>query len=244
MIFLFLYLIDNIDDNKIVGIKKGDNMSKRNQVEKYIIDSINKIDKENAEEYKRIFSKMSDSDFDKYMIALRDNETNIFVILPNLIKNLKNSRLFKLADEFKVILFDNLKFEDKYLKRTYYSNKKYLILSLPVRRVKQYLFGKIGIPESDKMISKLSGQVMQEDKGCKLSFIESQMLANKNLNESVIELLKVRGGDLNSYYKFKQEILDTGRANLSSLDLKESKPKSVIVAEAMFKAMHIDFNFV
>lgn len=219
-------------------------MKNRAKVEKYIIEAISKIDKDNSERYKERFKKMTNADFEKYMIALKNKETNLFVILPNMKKNLTNQKLFKIAKAFKVTLFDYIKFEDKNLDRSYYSNKKYLILDLPVRRVKQYLFDKIGIPESDKKISKLSGQVVQSDKGCKLSFIETQMLANKNMNDSVIELLKVRGGDLNAYYQFKNEILNSGEVNLSSLDLTESKPKAVIVSEVILKAMHLDFSFI
>jgi len=218
-------------------------MNNRIKVEKYLFDSITKIDPDNGKEYKKKFSSMTDKDFDNYMKALKNNDTNLFIILPNMKKNIKNNRLFKLAKDFGVKLFDYVKFKDECSKRSYYTNKKYLILKLPIRRVKQYLFGKIGIPESDKTISKLTGQVMQEDKGCKLSLIETQMLANKNLEKSVIELLKVRGGDLNAYYKYKQEILNSGSVNLGSLDLAESKPRSVVIAEVIFKAMHIDFNF-
>lgn len=219
-------------------------MAARANVEKYIIDSISKIDKDNAERYKERFKLMSDKDFDKFMIALKNKETNLFLIMPNMKKNIKNRTLFKLAKDFGVKLFDKIKFEDDYLDRSYYTNKEYLILSLPVRRVKQYLFGKIGIPESDKKISKLSGQVIQEDKGCKLSFIEMQMLANKNLDDSIVEISKIRGGDLKTYYEFKQEILSQGNSNIGSLDLGVSKPKAAIVSEVFMKAMHIDMNFV
>ena len=219
-------------------------MKNRKQVEKYIIDSISKIDKDNADRYKERFKEMTDSQFDKFMVVLKDGDTNLFVILPNMKKPITNNRLFSIADQFKVNLFDQIKFVDDSIGRSYFSPKKYLILELPVRRVKQYLFGKIGLPESDKRVSKLSGQVMQEDKGCKLSLIETQLLANKNLDSSVVEILKIRGGDLSAYYESKQHILNSGSLDLSMVDMEKTVPKSAVVAEGFLKAMHIDVDFV
>jgi len=84
---------------------------------------------------------------------------------------------------------------------------------------------------------------MKPDKGAKISLIETQILANKNLETSVLELLKIRGGDLDAYYQYKNKIEETGRTSVNEID-DNSVPKSVIVNQEFLYGAHLDFNFV
>lgn len=217
---------------------------KRKKVQDYIIKSLEKIDQDNAKFFKEKFNQMSDQEFDKFMNALKNQDTNIFVYLPNMKKSITNNKVFELAKEFNVIYKDKIKFKDNNTGRHYYSNHEYIILELPVRRVIQYVMGKIGLPESDRRISKLTGQVIKPDKGSKISLIEAQFIAYKNLEASFVELVKFRGGDIHGYQQYKQQILNSGTVYLSSLDQDTSRPRSVKTLDAYFKAMHIDMNFV
>ena len=180
----------------------------RKACQEYIINSINMIDKDNGKRYKDFFSKLSDKDFDKYIKAIENKESAIMLYKPNLYKSFTNKKLFTLAKRFKIILFDKLRFRNFFTGKYFYSNYKFLILRLPIRRVKQYLFDKISLPESDQHVSKLSGQVMKPDKGSKISLIETYMLSNRKLEKSILEFIKVRGGDLEAYNKFKNQILE------------------------------------
>lgn len=215
---------------------------KRKLVENYIINSISKIDKDNAKRYERFFKSLSDEQFDKFMKALKSKKTQLRIYMPNFKKNITNNEVIKIAKEFKVQLHDHVRLKNRISNTYYYTKHKLLILKLPVRRLKQYLFNKIRLPESDRRISKLSGQVMKPDKGSKISLAELYILASKGFEKSIIELIKVRGGDLEAYNKLKHKILDSGNVMLNELDLDKSKPKSVVVLDGFLKAIHIDIN--
>ena len=190
-----------------------------------------------------MFDKMSDKDFDKYMKFLKEGKTQIHIYTSNFSVKIDQNTLFELLDKNNIIYEDSIEFQDKTIDRKYTGVKKVIVLDIPVRRVKQYLLGKISIPESDTRIHAFSGQVMKPDKGAKISLIETQILANKNLETSVLELLKIRGGDLDAYYQYKNKIEETGRTSVNEID-DNSVPKSVIVNQEFLYGAHLDFNFV
>jgi hypothetical protein len=215
---------------------------KRQLTERYIINAISRIDKDNAKRYETFFKSLSDAQFDNFMKALKSNQIQLRIYFPNVKKNIKNQTIFDLAKYFKIPLYDYIRLKNRISNTYYYSKHPLLILKLPVRRVKQFLFNKIRIPESDKHISKLSGQVMKPDKGSKISLIETYLLASKGLEKSIVELIKVRGGDLKNYHQLKSKILETGEVSLQDLELDKSKPKSVTVLDGYLKAIHLNIN--
>ena len=224
----------------------------RKKTQEYILKHIKMIDSiieyddgnknKNYQYYKKIFNEMSDEQFNKYMLALRKKKSNLHIYLPNMKAKILNHDIINLAKKLKIVIFDYIKFKNPITNLFYTSNHKYLIMILPVRRLKQFLLEKIGLPESDKHISKLSGQVQKPDKGSKISLIELYMLMNRNLEKTAIEFIKVRGGDVKAYQEFKSKILNDKTVSLDSLDLKDSKPKSVKVIDAYFKGIHIDLG--
>jgi hypothetical protein len=216
-------------------------MNNRKAAQEYLIKSITKIDKDNGNKYKDIFNKMTDKQFDDYMLALKNGESNVFIIMPNLEKNLTNDEIVKLAEDLDVKLYERIKYINDETGQEYFKERKYLILRLPVRRMKQYLLKKLQVPTSDKRVNKITGQLMADDKAAKLSFMETGFLATRGLSTSLLELLKLRGGDLTNYHQFKKNI-ELGDNSLNSLDMKESHPKIVKVLESIFRAMHLDVN--
>lgn len=214
-------------------------MAKRQAVEKYIIASIGKIDMDNANRYKKLFKSMSDKKFELFINSLKTQKTNLHVYLPNMIKNISNTDLYNLAEGFGISTFERIQFQDNNTGATYYSNHKYHILKLPVRRVKQYLKHKIALPKGDSHISRLSGQVIKPDRGARITLIETYLLVSRGLEDSILEFIKVRGGDLQAYQEFKNKLLSTGSVYLSELD-SGSQPRSVLVADSLLKGIHID----
>lgn len=220
------------------------NAAKRKKVENFIINNIKKIDpNENVKFYKDFFSSLSDKKFDEFMIALKNNETQLFIQLPNLKKSITNEKILEIADDIGVDSFKKIRFKDNSTKRKFLTPFKFLILEIPIRRVIQYLFHKISIPESDKKTDVMTGQVIKPDKGAKLSLIETQILLNKGLKKSIIELLKYRGGDVNSYQEFKNKIDTNGSIKLDEIE-SESLPRSEIIVDILFKCIHIGSNLI
>jgi len=217
---------------------------KRKKVEKFIIDSIKKIDpNENTKFYKDFFASLSDKKFDEFMNALKDNKEQLFIQLPNLKKSITNDKILEIAEDIGVEIFKKLKFKDNFTNRKFTTPYKFLILEIPARRVIQYLLHKISIPESDKKIDVMTGQVIKPDKGAKLSLIETQILLNKGLKKSIIELLKYRGGDVNSYQELKNRIDDKGKVNLDEIE-SDSLPRSEVTLDVLLKCIHINSNLI
>ena len=70
------------------------------------------------------------------------------------------------------------------------------MLKLPARRAAQMVSKKISIPSDNKSIDLLTGQVTGKSKGSKITNPELQVLLGLGLKDSVIELMKMRGGDV------------------------------------------------
>jgi len=220
-------------------------MKNRKKAEEYIINQISKIDPdENVKMYKEFFKSLDDKQFDEFMIALRDGKEQLSVQLPNLVKSITNDKILKIAEDIGVELFESIRFKDTSTDgREFVTEYKYLILEIPVRRVIQYLFHKISLPESDKKIDVMSGQVIKPDKGAKLSLIEAQILLNKGLDKSIVELMKFRGGDVSGYQKFKNQLETLGSVKMSDI-ASDTYPRSEIILDVFFKCMHIDNNLI
>ena len=109
-------------------------MKNRKVTQEFIIKSIDKIDKDNGKRYRDVFKKMTDKQFDDYMLSLKNNETNVFVYIPNLQKNLTNKEIVEFAKYFNVELYDYIKEINPETGQVYYKNQKYLILRLPEQK--------------------------------------------------------------------------------------------------------------
>jgi len=217
--------------------------AKRKKVEAYLFKVLDDIDSTgaNSKLYRTMFKKMSDTKFDQLMKKIRDGETRLFIMLPNMKNDLTMNDIVELAKKYAVDLYERVYLSDSQTGREYLTNKTYLILNLPVRRVKQYLFNKISLPESDSNVNLLTGQVINEDKGAKITDVETKILANKGLDTTLVELLKMRGGDTSLYQEAKRQIEETGDVSWEDLDI-NSMTKSVVIAGMFLEALMLEHN--
>ena len=217
--------------------------AKRKKVEDLIYSIMDKLDPSgfNTQRRKEEFSKMSDKEFHHYMELLRDNKTKIPIEAPNMKVVLKQRNLIKAAESLGIELFERVKIWDPSTQRYYLTPFKYMIVELPIRRVKQYLMSKISVPESDKVVNPLSGQVTKPDKGSAISNVEAQTYDSKNLLKNLDELWTVRGGNLEAYGAFKASLENTGSCRLSELDF-TTGVRSVVMGQVLLESMHLENN--
>ena len=183
---------------------------------------------------------MSDKEFDNYMNDLKDKRTKLMLFTPNMKVVLKMKNIIETSK--KTIIFDRIWMVDPVTKQKYLTNYKYLILRLPIRRTRQFLMHKLSVAESDKRIDSLTGQVVKPDAASSISFVEAQLLyARGGLEDVLVEFMKVRGGDIHAYAKFKQQLEENGSAYLSSLD-DNTRVRSAIVMSTILKSMLLDNN--
>lgn len=218
--------------------------SRRQRVEQYIIEMMQNFDAfggVNVSHWKQFFSSLSDDDFDNFMQALRDKKTRLNVVLPNASSTITVNAVVDLAKKYDVNLFSRVYLHDMHTGRKYLTKYPMMILKLPVRRLSQYLFHKISLPDGDRHINPVTGQVIPPDKGAALSSIETQILASKGLEVSILELIKIRSGDMNSYNALKFNIEENGSATMADLPL-QGRPRSTITVGRLLNGMMISSN--
>lgn len=195
----------------------------------------------NTDYYKRFFGRMPDSLFDEWVRMVNRGQTRFYVYVENLKTALQVPDILKAADLMDFEFFEHIKMWDPIGRRYYETPYKYLILKLPVRRLKQYLMDKISIPESDRTINPLSGQVTRPDKGAAISLVEAQTLDSKGLHKCFTELMTVRGGNIDAYAAYKSSLEETGSVDIKSLNM-GSGVRSTMVAHIFLNAMHLENN--
>lgn len=216
---------------------------KRKKVQDRILSVVKKADPSgnNVKRYEELFDRLDDKQFDHWMQELRENRNNrkLTLFAPNLKNPLKVDNLLKAADALALNLFQRIRMYDPISKRFYLTPKTYLILDLPVRRLKQSLEDKMSIPTSDRRVSQLTGQVIKPDASSSVSMVEQQIMSSKGLVRVPTELANIRGGNIEGYAAFVSSIEETGQGNISEID-PSTRPRSADTVHSLFEAMHLE----
>lgn len=221
----------------------ADIKKKRAKIEEIIISRMKTLDPsgDNAKRYKDMFASMSDAKFAEYMQLIKDGKEQVNLVMPNISKPMHISHLLKAAREAGVKIGHRLWLTDRVSGRKYLTNEEYLVLTLPVRRAQQEWDKKLSVPSRDKTIDSMTGQVMREDDACSLSAPEIQSLGVRGLPVTLMELIKVRGGDVTAYGDFKRQMQETGHAQLSVLDPR-TRVRSADIGKVWLRGMMLDSN--
>lgn len=217
--------------------------SKRAKIEARVYQIMSDLDpsNDNTERWKAFFKSMSDQKFAEFVELIRKKEYQMNIIMPNMKKPLRIPNLLKAAKDLGIKLSHRLWLTDKVTGRKYLTNEEYLVLTLPIRRAQQEWDKKLSVPSRDKSIDSLTGQVMGDDAASALSAPEIQALGVRGLKKTMIELLRVRGGDVTAYGDFKRQMQENGRATLESLD-PSTRVRSADIAKVFLRGMMLDSN--
>jgi hypothetical protein len=217
-------------------------MTNRAKAQAFIISYIEKVTEgtENGAIYKKIFATMSDKDFDTFMSDLESGKKMLTVITPNFSKNgISIERNLKIAEELGHKFFQRLWIEGKDETPTYLTPNEYLVVDLPVRRASQLLTKKISVPKHNRVIDSLTGQPTGESKGAKISYPELQVCAAMGLENSMVELMKYRGGDARGHAALNGLISKYGTASQSTLANYASGVESTQTIKTFLLAAHL-----
>lgn len=218
---------------------------KRKQIQDKILKTMKLIEPgmTNHNRYQEMFDNMNDKQFDTFMKDLKEGKIKLTLFAPNMKVFIQQEDLLKAADDLGLELFERLRFKDKATGKYFLTPNKYLIAKLPVRRTRQFLMHKLSVAENDKKLDALTGQVTANDKASSLSYPEAQLMYARGLDKSIIEFMKVRGGDIHAFATFKQQLEESGEATLGSLD-PNTLPRSAVVMSSILKSMYFDNNLV
>lgn len=198
---------------------------------------------DSVKETERMMGNLTDVEFDKYMVALRDGTDYLQYLMPTMgTVNLSSSKNIKVAKKLNIKLFHRLWLTDASTGDTYLTPKEYLVIDIPFRRQQQHLKKKISIPNSNKRVDELTGQVTGSSKGSSLSASEMQILYSQGMNESIRELFKFRGGDETAHRNLMRNIINNNDPSMNNADDGVSRPKSTETIGILLRAAHIDNN--
>lgn len=229
-------------------------MASRQEVTAFIVKSIAGIipgDNYNAELTKKRLDAMSDTEFDQYIRSLAKPTTEEEIatqeILPFYAPNMKNPRvtmenLMKLADEIGHPFFEQLWLTDPQTNKVFLTPQKYLVADMIVRRQAQMLTKKSSIPENARHVDEMSGQVTGKSKGSKISFPELQAQLAQGLENTLIEEIKVRGGDRSAQVEFDRQLIENGEASITDVVEPGQVSKSTSNVAILLRGMMIDTN--
>ena len=215
---------------------------KRKKVQDYILQHMDAMDKsgENSKRYREMFESMSDQEFHDWMVDIRKGDEVLTFYAPNVKFNTKIEDLIAEAHAVGVKLFTRLKLWDEPTQSYYITPYEYLMLTLPVRRLSQFVDHKLSVAEGDSRIDLLSGQVTKPDKGSAHSQTEAQALFARGLDKTNLELIKYRGGDTVAFAEYKRELEETGRTSINKNT--GSIARSAVVLDQFLAGMHIESN--
>jgi hypothetical protein len=223
-------------------------MGKRKETEKFIIDWIYKItqSKKNVQLYENMFKDMNNDQFEKFINKLENGELVLQVIIPldGFDGKVDLKRNYKLAKELGFEFFEHILMgpidngpDGKIPK--YKTPNKYMVIDLPFRRTKQTLEKGLAVAESTREIDMLTGQVRNDDKVSSISFPELQVLVGMGLKDSLIELMRDRGGDLTSKTIMLNSLSKYGRISRKIVDLYAEGALSTKSLKNYLTGMHL-----
>ena len=214
----------------------------RKKAEKVLLSLIEDIEggKVNRGLYERLFASMSDIEFDSFVEQVESGETIISLIAPNAGDfTLDVERSMNVGEKLGVKFFQKLILTDPMTGEVSKTPLEYLVVHLPVRRQNQHLIKKQSIPKSGKVIDHLSGQVTGESKGGRVSLPELLVMESKGLDDNLMELIKIRGGDDKAYRGMLEQIENTGSFSIEPLLALNSKPTSTETLKSFLLACHL-----
>lgn len=216
-------------------------MSRKN-AQDYILKYIDKLmpNSENRAIYETLFSNMDDEDFAQFMDDLETGKKTLSIIAPNFGKeSLSTERNLAIAKEIGHEFFQRIWIEGDDEVPTYLTPIPYLVIDLPLRRQAQLLVKKISIPEDNKSVDDFTGQPTGKSKGARVSYPEVQVLAAMGLDNSLVELLKYRGGDVKGFDAMNDAISKQGGVSMKAIEKFTSGVESTRILKSYLTAMHI-----
>jgi hypothetical protein len=194
----------------------------------------------NKKIYEDRLAKMSDKDFEAFIGRLESEEEVLSLIAPNLDDfKLTVANNLKVAERIGHNFFERLWLTDHITGKTYLTPVPYLVIDLPLRRQQQMLVKKISIPEDNKHVDELSGQPTGPSKGARISFPELQVLFAQNMDKSLTELIKLRGGDEKAFRAMNAKVIETGGVSVDQIASAGTKVKSTQTLGTLLRAMHL-----
>lgn len=217
-------------------------LGNRKAAEAVILEWVHRLmpDGANKKMYEESFAALSDEEFDELMQKLKNGAT-LPIVMPNYSKttrmDIKNA--FKVCKALKIEVFQRIRIPATEFSREYLTPRKYPVFILPFRRAAQLLVKKISIPADNNSVDFMTGQVTGKSKGASLSLPELRFLSAMNLQHSVVELEKYRGGDEGGFRAMSYSLHRMGRVSMKEIEVHTTGVRSTWTLKQFLNAAHL-----
>jgi hypothetical protein len=216
--------------------------SRRKQTQDFILSAIKAVTQSafNVQRYQTFFDKLSDKEFDAWMKDLKSEEKFLTIMAANFSDTkLSVENNLNVAKKLNVKFFQQLYIGAQGDVPGYLTPVEYLVVDLPLRRASQMLIKKISVADHSRSVDILTGQVAGDSKTSKISYPELQIAAAMDLEDSLIELIKYRGGDRRGGAAMDAMIKKYGRASLKTLEPYASGVESTKSLKTFLTSAHL-----
>lgn len=222
---------------------------KREEMETLIYNFFSAFDKTetNTKHYQDMFSKMSDTQFDKWFKDFFDNPKAYLVL--NICDYENTIQLDDIEDAAKVL--DIPLFETVYMPYVTMDKKKTIATPIPVpvgylniKRTQQTISKKNGLSTSIDTRSALTAQVTGADKNGRESDLENTMLASLGMVNTMRELNGPRADDMSMKNQMLHDIALNGYVKLEDLDDDVENKTTLNTVNVFLLGMGLDSDLV
>ena len=220
-------------------------MSNRKKAEDYIKEWVERISPggANVAIYNTLFASMNDKEFGIFMTDISTGRKCLPLVIPNFGKNnITVERNLEIGKALGHNFFQRLWMGARDGLPAYLTPVPYLVLLLPLRRASQILTKKMAVSDSNTSVDVLTGQAASSVKGARISLPEIQVLSAMDLDYSVKELIKYRGGDVRGLNTLNAMISRYGTANQKTLSQYASGVEATKTLHIYLTCMHIKNN--
>lgn len=226
---------------------------KRQEVTDFFVKQFDEIlpgDKSNGERLRKQLDAMSDAQFENYLRKLGPARTPEEIanreVLPfycpvGYEHRISIARNHRIVRELGRDLSHRLVMTDGPTGQQYVTPHKYPVYDLIVRRQSQTLLKKRSVPEHNQRVDDLTGQPTALSKGSRISAPELAALASRGLDNTILEFINFRGGNVEGYREMFRRLVEDGECSLESLK-GVGKVKSTATASILLNCMHIGNN--
>jgi hypothetical protein len=199
----------------------------------------------NAKYYEDLFKGMSDSDFDNFMQKMITGDNPLSGIIPNFSSvKVGVSHNVAMAASMGYQCYQRIWVTDPVTGTRYLTTNSHLVYETNVCRQIQLHDKKISVPDNNTEIDARTGQPANASRAARCSGPELMMIKARGLNNTIIEMMKFRGGDLVSMRYLDDQIIKTGHGSMAGTPgQSERMPKSVQTMSAILNAMMFTNNF-
>lgn len=199
----------------------------------------------NASFYEDLFKNQTETDFTNFMQGLITGKNPLFGTIPNY-SNVKVAveNNIKMASSLGYEMYKRIWVTDPETKVEYLTTQSHLVYETNICRQIQILDHKLSVSKDNTQVDARTGQPADESKSARCSGPELMMLKSRGLNNTVIEMIKFRGGDNTSMRYLDDELIKTGRASMAGVPGQaERAAKSVRTLSSILTAMMFTNNF-